>query len=122
LQWFAWVPSNWIVVLPGPDKETKAEISGILGAIESAHSINDLCAASSNVPESGLASMKEKGQACHGFTCALMRNGKMNLEPIDNLLWQGRRDVAKDVPGSGKRRKQTRSVPVDDSSVVVPIG
>ena len=99
----------------------KAEISRTLGAIESAHSINDLCAASSNVPESGLASRKEEGQDCHGFTCALMRNGKMNLEPIDNFLWQGRRHVAKDVPGSGKRRKQTRSVPVDESSVV-PIG
>ncbi|KAI3098433.1 hypothetical protein CBS147333_9068 [Penicillium roqueforti] len=36
----------------------------------------------------------------------------MNLEPIDNLLWQGRRDVAKDVPGSSQRRKQSRFVDI----------
>jgi hypothetical protein len=104
-----------------PNTEMKIEVSRTLRVSASAHSINDLCAASSEVPESGLASRKKEGQHCHSFARVLERNGKSNLQPIDNFLLQGRRHVAKDVPGRGKRRKQTRSIPVDESSIV-PVG
>ena len=57
----------------------KAVISCTLRARESPHGINDLCAASSEVPEAGLASRKEEGKDWHSFTRVLMPHGKLNL-------------------------------------------
>jgi hypothetical protein len=57
----------------------KIEVKRTLGASESAHSINDLCAASSEVPESRITERKKEGKYCHSFTRVLLPNGELNL-------------------------------------------